>query len=112
MLEKDYKYKGVQGYCDAYDVVSNSKISNYVRVKENSHQGMIDAIYQFGAVSVGVEADNLQHYKSGIYGRTTKDCGTNLNHAVVAIGYGGSGDNKYWIIQNSWSKSWGLDGTY
>lgn len=73
---------------------------------------MINAIYQYGAISVGVESSNLQYYKSGIFGKNSSDCGTQPNHAVVIIGYGGSDDNKYWIIQNSWSNRWGMNGYY
>jgi C1A family cysteine protease len=112
MSEKSYPYQGTQGYCNAYDVIQNSKLSGFKKTKVNNHSALVNAVANFGAVSVGVEAGNLQDYKSGIFGKKTKDCGKQPNHAVVVIGYGGSGDDKYWIIQNSWSTKWGEKGAY
>ena len=48
-------------------------------------------------------------YTSGVL--NSPDCGTRLNHAVTAIGYGTdptAGD--YYIVRNSWGASWGNAG--
>lgn len=61
-------------------------------------------------VSVAIEADQdaFQFYDSGVM---TGDCGTNLDHGVLAVGYGtDSDDGDYWTIKNSWGTSWGEDG--
>lgn len=49
-------------------------------------------------------------YHSGIYDNT--GCGTNLDHAVLAVGYGTDADSglEYWLIKNSWDVSWGDEG--
>ena len=59
-----------------------------------------------GPVSVSVEADKtvFQHYKSGVL--TGPECGTRLDHAVVAVGYG----SDYYIVRNSWGPDWGDHG--
>jgi len=57
-----------------------------------------------GPVSICVDASNWSAYKSGVF----SNCGaTNLNHAVLLVGYNDSGA---WIVKNSWGASWGTSG--
>jgi len=61
-------------------------------------------------VSVAVDASDLafMFYKSGILDQT---CGANLDHGVLAVGYGEDKHGKrFWIIKNSWGETWGEDG--
>jgi C1A family cysteine protease len=61
-------------------------------------------------VSVAIEADQMvfQHYTSGVL--TNDACGSNLDHGVLAVGYGVDNGQKYWKVKNSWGTVFGEDG--
>ena len=61
-------------------------------------------------VSVAVEANlpAFQLYTSGV---VTKNCGTLVDHAILAVGWGTDPTyGPYWIVENSWGSSWGANG--
>jgi cathepsin B len=50
------------------------------------------------------------HYKSGVYSHQT---GSMLGgHAIKMIGYGSEDGKDYWIVQNSWTTTWGDAGYF
>lgn len=43
----------------------------------------------------------------------TVDCGVEVNHAVLLIGYGTSADGiDFWLCKNSWGTGWGESGFF
>jgi C1A family cysteine protease len=66
---------------------------------------------QKGPVSIGVDASGLgfKLYKSGIIKRW---CGTDIDHAVLLVGYGTEKGVDYWLVKNSWGASWGENGYF
>jgi len=105
-----YPYTGQDGTCET-DCKSLVTISNYSDVIQNNEK-MLERAVQRQPVSVAIQANkrSFQMYKSGIY--SDPDCGFELDHGVLLIGYGYDKDYdmNYWIIKNSWSDSWGENG--
>lgn len=69
------------------------------------------AALNLGPVSVTVDADSayFRSYSSGVI--TADDCGTKLDHAITAVGYGtDENGNDYYTVRNSWGKSYGDKG--
>lgn len=63
-----------------------------------------------GPVSVAIQADSkvFQSYSSGIL--NSDECGTNIDHGVLAVGYGRENGLEYILVKNSWGPEWGDKG--
>jgi C1A family cysteine protease len=111
-LEADYPYtsgRGQSGTCSPVASKETYFVDDYSDVPAKSVSQLKAAIAQ-QPVSVTIEADTLpfQLYNSGILDSTA--CGTNLDHAVAAVGYGSESGQDYYIVRNSWGASWGEEG--
>eukprot|EP01069_Polyplicarium_translucidae_P003183 Polyplicarium_translucidae@DN2238_c0_g1_i1.p6 len=80
-------------------------------VAHMSEEALLNAVAQHGPVAVAIEADQLafQLYHRGIF---DAQCGTNLDHAVLVVGYGTENGRDYWLVKNSWGASWGDRGYF
>jgi KDEL-tailed cysteine endopeptidase len=69
----------------------------------------MDVVGTIGPATVRIDASDksFKHYTHGVY----NTCGTNVDHAVVIVGYGSTSTGMdYWIVKNSWGTSWGEKG--
>merc|ERR1712014_113224 len=109
--EGSYPYKGRGGTCEASSCtvgIPNGDVKGFKDVTADSEQALMSAVQQ-QPVSIAIEADKMafQSYKSGIL---SSNCGSNLDHGVLLVGYGTDGGKDYWKVKNSWGTTYGENG--
>ena len=111
--ESDYPYKGWLGQiagCKTNESLGKVTVQSFVDVTPKSSEALKAQIAK-GPVSVAIQANQrvFQRYKGGII-RATDGCGTNLDHGVLAVGYGVDNGVEYYKVKNSWGTTYGEDG--
>ena len=111
MTEADYPYLGYDSTCQYVKAKTVGwTLNGFENVATNNAEALKTALAD-GPTTVAIEADTFvfQFYSGGIL--NSKSCGTNLDHAVVAVGYGvDATKGDYYIVRNSWGASWGNKG--
>ena len=109
MTTASYPYRAVNGSCKYSSTNTGKGATGYVSVTANSPSAMKTALAG-RPLAVSIEADKavFQNYSSGIFNAST--CGTNLDHAVIVVGWGTASGTDYWTVRNSWGTSWGEKG--
>ena len=94
--------------CEAKGKPVAATLSSFKDVPSNSEVALETAIVQ-QPVSVAVEADQsvFQFYSGGVM---DSSCGTQLDHGVLAVGYGTDSGKEYYKVKNSWGADWGEKG--
>jgi cathepsin H len=116
-IESDvtYPYTAKDGQC----VFRRQIAVGYVRLGSfNITQGdeveLAERLYNAGPIAVSFQViGGFKAYTTGVYsvancGKTTMD----VNHAVLATGYGSENGVKFWNIKNSWGAAWGNAGYF
>jgi len=108
--EEAYPYTAQDGTCNTA-AKSVTMITGYTDVTSGDEGALMKAV-NVGPVSVAIEADQscFQFYSGGVLNDPT--CGTQLDHGVLAVGYGTLSGQDYWIVKNSWGTSWGVESGY
>jgi C1A family cysteine protease len=108
-LTSEYPYTARDGSCHASASKGKVEVKSIANVTPRSPSQLMAAIAK-GPTSVTVEADRtvFQMYTGGVLNSTA--CGTQLDHAITAVGYGNEAGQDYYIVRNSWGASWGDHG--
>ena len=116
---------------------ATAKVKSYSMVSDDASTEfkVSQALAAAGPLSVSINAQSLQDYKSGVDNPSASDCPAwLLTHALTLVGYGteetgtereegggsggsgGGGGGKsrqdYYVLKNSFGKDWGEDGYY
>lgn len=107
--EDDYPYTAVTG--KTCNDTKKGKVSDINYAVVDPGLELIKAALNVGPVNVAVAAGNnvFMDYTGGII--TEADgCPTDIDHAILAVGYGTENGVEYYIVKNSWGTDWGEEG--
>ncbi|XP_052199070.1 thiol protease aleurain-like [Diospyros lotus] len=112
--EEAYPYSGKDGECKFSSENVGVQVLDSVNITLGAEDELKHAVAFVRPVSVAFEVvSGFRLYKSGVY--TSNKCGSSpmdVNHAVVAVGYGVENGISYWLIKNSWGADWGDNGYF
>ena len=105
--EKEYPYEGSDEQCETCENVAS--INSYQNISSDN-ETLLKAMVAQQPVSVAIQANltSFRLYSMGIY--SDEECGDELDHGVLIIGYGTQNGTDYWLIKNSWGTGWGENG--
>jgi C1A family cysteine protease len=112
--EADYPYEAKQGTCNEECTdVEGSIVQTFIDVPPGDEQALISAI-AMQPISIAIQASQFvfQFYKTGVLNDDSCGSAGNIDHGVLAVGYGTDLDTQvpYFKVKNSWGETWGENG--
>ncbi|XP_043245653.1 digestive cysteine proteinase 2-like [Amphibalanus amphitrite] len=107
-------YLGSDAFCHVNESQAGAvRIKGHTDVPPGSVHAAKYALWRHGPLSVAIDAAHRSFvfYANGVY--YEPECGNsvnNLDHAVLAVGFGILDGEPYWLVKNSWSTYWGNAG--
>jgi cathepsin H len=127
-LEDSYRYRAdSDGPCAMTEGGIGAYVAEVYNITSFDEDDLVAAIAQVGPVSIAYQVSpDFRFYSHGVYdsfnattNRTMCQSGPmDVNHAVVAVGYGQTEATEstpsvpFYIVRNSWSTSFGMEGYF
>merc|ERR1712137_808821 len=111
--ESSYPYTARDRTCRFKAANVGATITGYEVLRSGDEAALVDALASVGPIAIAIDASHMsfQFYDSGVY--VERNCGNgdyDLDHAVLAVGYGSENGADYFLVKNSWGTSWGQKG--
>ncbi|XP_053701438.1 procathepsin L-like [Synchiropus splendidus] len=111
-IESDatYPYNAQDNPCRFNPALAVATCTGVMNIQANE-AALMYAVSREGPVSAGVDASHPSwaQYLSGVYDEPACSS-TQLNHAVLIVGYGTYQGRDYWLVKNSAGVYWGMGG--
>ncbi|NXP01800.1 CATO protein, partial [Certhia brachydactyla] len=108
--DSEYTFKAQTGLCHYFGRSDfGVSITGFAAYDfSGQEEEMMRMLVSWGPLAVTVDAVSWQDYLGGII---QYHCSSGrANHAVLITGFDRTGSIPYWIVQNSWGPTWGIDG--
>lgn len=101
---------GSWGSCEdsTKDKIPQVGIEGWTALESNNYKATMNAVAKVGPLAIAVAASGWSGYKKGVFETDETD----VNHAVLLVGYGTDEETgeKFWKVRNSWGTGFGENG--
>jgi len=121
-LESAYPYTAHDGTCTSSNdgFYTGGAVTGQVAIWGTNEDDLKMLLVEYGPVVTALDASHLSSYSHGVFhsfwccnaANTGSSCTNKNNHAVLVVGYGHESGKDYWLVKNSWGKSFGEDGYF
>lgn len=109
--ETSYPYEGRDNNCRYKTSGRAATCVSYKQIPKGSETYLERAVASVGPISIAIDSSlkSFHHYHRGVY-YDSKCSSSNINHAVLVVGYCVDKGVPYWLVKNSWGTRWGDHG--